>query len=357
VKKEEEGDWKGFYTDAPELRRGYVRPFLQILGWIFFHPSAWRSYVASIDPALDPALRLIELTRPHLAHRRFRRLLVVLVLVPAMVWIGLARAAYSGVARVLGVPFAENVISNIFQLSTEFALAWLFFGLAAAAPRVLGKVLMWEMVYFVGSRSGLMSVPIGALSNDDSIATGFGLGICLAITGATGHQPSRIAWGRLFGGATLGLLMAAAFRGALELPRLYLFRHQGGATVRGVAVGLIAAILFGIAARGSWSSLRAIAAALALGGATGVAAGLLTTNAYAGTVLFVLHTDISIGIAFLVGMRLGELPAGVLGAALAAALSWTSEVAASRPSASTHWRPAEPRERAERSGAVCGAVR
>ena len=38
---------------------------LVIIGWLLFTPSAWRRYVASIDPNLSPNFALAHLTKQH----------------------------------------------------------------------------------------------------------------------------------------------------------------------------------------------------------------------------------------------------------------------------------------------------
>jgi hypothetical protein len=42
------------YTDSPEQHPAWIVGSLQLLLWIFFHPSAWRNHLIRIDPALHP---------------------------------------------------------------------------------------------------------------------------------------------------------------------------------------------------------------------------------------------------------------------------------------------------------------
>jgi len=65
------------YTDAPEFHPNLILGGLQLLFWIFFHPSAWCSYVARIDPALRPDFALVELRRAHWRNPALRRLLAM----------------------------------------------------------------------------------------------------------------------------------------------------------------------------------------------------------------------------------------------------------------------------------------
>lgn len=52
---------KNAYTDAPELHPNLLLGSLQLMVWLFFHPSAWRNHVKRIDPDLRPDFCLAEL--------------------------------------------------------------------------------------------------------------------------------------------------------------------------------------------------------------------------------------------------------------------------------------------------------
>jgi hypothetical protein len=54
---------KNVYTDAPALHPNLLPASLQLLVWLFFHPSAWRNHIARIDPTLSPNFTLARLTR------------------------------------------------------------------------------------------------------------------------------------------------------------------------------------------------------------------------------------------------------------------------------------------------------
>ena len=41
------------YTDSPEQHPNLILGSLQLLFWLFFHPSAWQNHLKLIDPALD----------------------------------------------------------------------------------------------------------------------------------------------------------------------------------------------------------------------------------------------------------------------------------------------------------------
>src|ERR1700712_441991 len=63
------------YSHAPPLHRNVLLGTLQILAWLLFHPSAWRSYVERIAPPLAADFCLSQLSRAHWRDPALRRLL------------------------------------------------------------------------------------------------------------------------------------------------------------------------------------------------------------------------------------------------------------------------------------------
>ncbi|MBN1874201.1 MAG: ATP-binding protein [Anaerolineae bacterium] len=71
---------KNAYTHAPELSRHLLPGSLQLLVWLFLHPSAWRHHIARINiegDTLSPDFCLAELHRGHWQHPILRRLLLI----------------------------------------------------------------------------------------------------------------------------------------------------------------------------------------------------------------------------------------------------------------------------------------
>src|SRR5258706_4688490 len=64
------------YTDAPDLHPNLVLGSLHLLFWLFFHPSAWRNYVARIDPTLRVDFSLAESGRKRWRNNKIRRLVI-----------------------------------------------------------------------------------------------------------------------------------------------------------------------------------------------------------------------------------------------------------------------------------------
>lgn len=65
------------YTDSPELHANLILGSLQLLVWLFFHPSAWRNHVKHIDPMLPPNFCLLELNRDQWRNPILHRLLII----------------------------------------------------------------------------------------------------------------------------------------------------------------------------------------------------------------------------------------------------------------------------------------
>ena len=69
------GRFGGSYSNAPPLHRNVLLGTLQLLAWLLFHPSAWRSYLAQVSPPLAADFCLSQLTPAHWRDPALRRLL------------------------------------------------------------------------------------------------------------------------------------------------------------------------------------------------------------------------------------------------------------------------------------------
>jgi len=65
------------YTDAPDLPPNLLFASVQLFFWLFFHPFAWRNYIARIAAELRPDLRLIELEAKHWRNHQLHHLLLI----------------------------------------------------------------------------------------------------------------------------------------------------------------------------------------------------------------------------------------------------------------------------------------
>lgn len=104
------------YTDRPALHANGLVGSLQILGWLLFHPSAWRNYLAMITPNLEVDFVIGDLRATHWREPGLRRLLILTYLI-APVAVGVITAL---VLWLIGVPdpFVRNALAG-----TSYAFA------------------------------------------------------------------------------------------------------------------------------------------------------------------------------------------------------------------------------------------
>ena len=138
------------YTDAPECHPNLILGSVQLLFWLFFHPSAWRNYVTRLDPTLLPDFALAELSQAQWQDPAWRRLLLMIYLVsPLLVsllsglvlWLvgepdhirfGMASSAvfcfafsvWVGIARGVALGYAGGVAGSIAGGVASFAIAY-----------------------------------------------------------------------------------------------------------------------------------------------------------------------------------------------------------------------------------------
>lgn len=248
VSEPEDGSLKNAYTDVPELRDNSVLASLQILVWLFFHPSAWRNHIASVDPGLRPDFCLAELSRAQWCNPALRRLLLrgyvvgpltlSLVMVLAMVLLGTE--------------------SSDTAFGVSFVLSWgLTFGLAAGWVISLSAGLMGVVM------AGLAVILIAVGQSETTII--FTSGIALGLVGGlVGHVTSRLVgrkpnWsllrriGRvvlcvLVGGLVAGLALywAADVAEELEATRTSVSSTLAFGVAMGLAMGASLAVWFSV---------------------------------------------------------------------------------------------------------------
>jgi hypothetical protein len=199
---------KNAYTNAPELHGNWLLSSLQLLFWLFFHPSAWRNHVARFDPALSSDFCLAELTRTQWRNPALRRLLIngyivwpllIASLVSLVLW-GLGRSASEityGVALSTVLGLAGGV-----AVGTAFSLAFgvtvgVTFGLACAVEYVADRV-------------------VGAGGIEYALAAGLVLGAAASVASERRTYPFAqymrgVVTGGLIGGLALGLVSLVAY--------------------------------------------------------------------------------------------------------------------------------------------------
>jgi hypothetical protein len=96
------------YTDSPRLRPNLILGSLQLLWWFLLHPSAWRNYIAQIDPGLRSDFCLAELNQTQWRVPDLQRLLAI----KYIVW-PLMAGIVVGLVSVIGGASRENVMLGI----------------------------------------------------------------------------------------------------------------------------------------------------------------------------------------------------------------------------------------------------
>lgn len=199
------------YSQAPDLHPNLLIASFQLLGWVLFHPQAWRSYLATIDPQLQPDCTLADLRREHWRHPRLRRVLhTYLVYVPLI--LGVSVLALSATGRA-GTMYAAGVaapllVSLILLLvgSLGFGIA---VGLALSVPGglifALGFALIGELGYpsYVSLRT--MMLYTGMLGLGGSIAGS--VANTMSSRKRQYGQPGWRIWSKWISGLLIGLLI------------------------------------------------------------------------------------------------------------------------------------------------------
>lgn len=255
----------GYYTDAPPLKRNLLLGSLQILFWLFFHPTAWRNHVARIAPDLPADFSLVQLKRGHWRGRAVWRLL----LLSFLVW-----------------PILVAVIIGLFLSLFNLPPQNLVFGIAVG-------VAAGVLVAFTASLAG--SVAIG-------VAVGLAVGVVVGIGGSfilgspfllppdlAADDGLGMVLG-LAGGVAGGLSFAVATGVAGELPGSG--RNVTYSLVRQVS-GVFIGVLIGLAS--GWLTSRlsnSVIVAVSIGLPFGIGVGWRTQNwrrgLFAGLILAIL---------------------------------------------------------------------
>lgn len=201
------------YSDAPPLRPGHISAALQVLGWLLHRPTAWRNFVARVDPTLPPHFSLLQLRREHLRHPEMRRLLFVgYIVVPLLVslLIGLPHVAlYKGLlsTEMWGV---IGVWSGILGVSGLLSALLGVGGGIVGGPLnvVVGAIVDWSVpsIHSFGIRSVVgIDSPVSGLC---AALGGFSLGFA---THARLQTPTLIrGTARSIGAVLLGVLIGVA---------------------------------------------------------------------------------------------------------------------------------------------------
>ncbi|MCB0164066.1 MAG: ATP-binding protein [Anaerolineae bacterium] len=135
-----------FYTDAPKPHRNVILGSLQLVFWLYFHPSAWRHHIYQIDPTLNPNFALTELNPHQWRNRSLQRLLLVCFAILPLVASGLAGA----ISWLLGEPVQHIVLGMGVSL-----IVGILAGLVGSL--IVGTAVSAASVIAIGLGSGLVT--------------------------------------------------------------------------------------------------------------------------------------------------------------------------------------------------------
>lgn len=68
-----------------ELSNNWLLGYLQLCGWIFLNPSAWRAFVAGIDPSLSPMFSILELKSYHWKNVQIKHLFIYVFIISPII--------------------------------------------------------------------------------------------------------------------------------------------------------------------------------------------------------------------------------------------------------------------------------
>jgi hypothetical protein len=246
------------YTDAPRLHPNLILGSLQLLSWFFFHPLAWRNYVARTDPDLRPDFCLAELNLTHWRNPNLRRALVMQYTVwPIMVGLLIGLALW-----VSGEP-RDNIVIGIgvgVGVSVGISL-----GIGTAGNAVAGTLAG----VVIGAGAGTVFGTAGGVTNNIApnaiagvtliVMFGMSVGILSSMAGGAASLGTAYSRARQMGGVVVSVLISSV-AGVVAV-----------VVAGGVPVGIAGVVAFGVAI---WWRARSRYRGAAFGAVLGVVGGL-----------------------------------------------------------------------------------
>jgi hypothetical protein len=294
--KPETRNWKNAYTDAPELDPNLIVGALQLLFWLFFHPSAWRNHIVHIDPTLRPDFTLVELNRVRWRSPALRRLLIMgYVVMPLL----------AGLLASL-VLWVTGRTTEVIALSIVFGVIFGIVGgivgslvVNVAVGGVLGSFIF--TIVFSTALVMIFDIANGVTLNVKVICVEFGVLVGL-VGGIVGSIVSNVPYGRRvyslvrqIGGVAVGI-----FIGSMTL---LIGSSLASKMTHPATVGMVGGIVAGVAVSLTVRWRRGVTTGLAVGTPVGVAVGVVAGLAFA------IGGDAAFGGAFaLLSVTLVALP-------------------------------------------------
>ncbi|MCA9973041.1 MAG: hypothetical protein KC425_22640, partial [Anaerolineales bacterium] len=233
------------FTDAPSLRRRLLSGSFQLLFWLFFHPTAWRSHLALVAPELRPNFCLADLGWPQWRSRDVWRLLLMSFLAwplvaGGLIALGLWLAGQPGSVILLGI-IVGLAVGTIASAAAGFAgsiVVGTAVGLAVSVVIGVGGMLAFGTVDSLVFTSPQLPVDLVAgtiLGLAAGLAGGLGFGVAAGVAGSGARLQPGDSLLRQVGGVLAGVGIGAA---AGRLSNL--------ATGQ-LTIGMIVGIPFGVA--------------------------------------------------------------------------------------------------------------
>ena len=215
------------FTDSPPLRRSMILGSLQLLFWLFFHPSAWRNYLLALAPDLRPNFCLAELRWRHGRRLAFWRFLLMSQIAWPLVVAGIVALGL----WLLNLP-AQNILLGVIvgvAVGIVASFAASFAGsliVGQAMGMAIGIVIGLGGVAAFGNTGSVLAVSL-QLSADLVAST---------LIGLAGGLAGGLAFGVAAGASQSGRSSEAAY----SLPR------QVSGMVVGILIGSLAGRLFSV---------------------------------------------------------------------------------------------------------------
>ena len=232
------------YTDSPDLHPNLFLGSVQILFWLFFHPSAWRCYLHRIAPDLKANFTLSQLSKSQRRQPALRRLLLMGYLIyPITVGLLIALTLWS-----IGES-GENIVSHIL-----IAMGYSLIGGWAVGMTVnAGSGMVYGLM--IGFGTGLVPV----FPEINGILLGVSYGLVSSITGsvaATLSQHTRdyslvkqvggLIVGLIVGILAVGAWVAVMFFSVADLARIDEAAGIADSLRAGLSIGTVTGILYGL---------------------------------------------------------------------------------------------------------------
>lgn len=243
------------YTDAPSLHSNLLLGSLQLLVWLFFHPSAWRNYLNHIKPGLSPDFVLTELNAEQWRHPALRRLLVmgygILPLLNGLLQ-GLIFGAIMGLTgdQIL----ASTLLTIAYTLTTSLAVGTT---VSVATGLVYGVVISLTASFMPNLATILALHPILSESSvrtpteiagiARTVVLGLAAGVAGNITITMANKKANYSLIRQVGGIVAGFLPSSILLGAAYAVASGMVLGLKVPGQVGGAVGMNTGIVYGLA--------------------------------------------------------------------------------------------------------------